>query len=113
MAALRAAMEIFDEAGMEALRRKSVALTGYLEALLDEQSSEKFEIITPREPERRGAMLAIRIRKNGRGVVEKLLEQGVFTDFREPDILRVTPAPLYNSYRDVAGFVEKFVSAVG
>ncbi|HSE49145.1 MAG TPA: kynureninase [Terriglobales bacterium] len=113
MAALRAAMEIFDEAGMEALRRKSVALTGYLEGLLDEQRSEKFEIITPREPERRGAMLAIRIRKNGRGVVEKLLEQGVFTDFREPDILRVTPAPLYNSYRDVAGFVEKFVSAVG
>ena len=112
MAALRAAMEIFDEAGMDALRRKSVALTGYLEALLDEQRSEKFEIITPREPERRGAMLAIRIRKNGRGVVEKLLEQGVFTDFREPDILRVTPAPLYNSYQDVAGFVERFVAAL-
>jgi kynureninase len=113
MAALRAAMEIFDEAGMEALRKKSVALTGYLEALLDEQKPAKFEIITPREPERRGAMLAIRIRKNGRGVVEELLEQGVFTDFREPDILRVTPAPLYNSYQDVAGFVEKFVAALG
>lgn len=113
MAVLRASMEIFDEAGMETLRKKSVALTGYLESLLDQQRSAKFQSITPREPERRGAMLAIRIAKDGRQVVERLLEQGVFTDFREPDILRVTPAPLYNSYQDVAGFVEKFVSAVG
>lgn len=113
MAALRAAMEIFDEAGMDALRRKSVALTGYLEALLDEQKPGKFAIITPREPERRGAMLSIRIARDAKAVVERLLQEGVFTDFREPDILRVTPAPLYNSYQDVAGFVEKFVSAVG
>lgn len=113
MAALRASMEIFDEAGMEALRKKSVALTGYLEARLDQDRSKKFHIVTPREPERRGAMLAIRIAENGRSVVDRLLEQGVFTDFREPDILRVTPAPLYNSYQDVATFVERFVSAVG
>jgi len=112
MAALRAAMEIFDQAGMEALRAKSVTLTAYLEELLDEQRSEKFEIITPREPERRGAMLAIRIAKDARAVVDRLLEQGVFTDFRGPDVLRVTPAPLYNSYQDVAGFVERFVAAL-
>lgn len=113
MAALRASLEIFDEAGMEALRAKSAALTGYLESLLDQQRSAKFQIITPREPARRGAMLAIRIAENGRAVVDGLLEQGVFTDFREPDILRVTPAPLYNSYGDVAKFVERFVAALG
>ena len=112
MAALRAALDIFDEAGMGELRKKSVALTGYLESLLEQHKSAKFQVITPREPERRGAMLSIAIKDNALGVVRKLMEEGVITDFREPNILRVTPVPLYNSYGDAARFVERFMAAL-
>ncbi|MBI2677860.1 MAG: kynureninase [Candidatus Koribacter versatilis] len=113
MAALRASLEIFDQAGMEAIRQKSVALTGYLESQLEQHRGPRFTVITPREASRRGAMLSIRISENARRVVERLAEQGVHTDFREPNILRVTPAPLYNSFTDVARFVEQFLAALG
>jgi kynureninase len=113
LAALRASMEIFDQVGMEAVRRKSVALTGYMEFLLDEKQSDKFSIVTPREPERRGAQLSICVARNGRAVCERLTEQGVHCDWREPDILRVAPVPLYNTFADVHGFVEKFVAVIG
>lgn len=113
MAALRASLEIFDQAGMEAVRQKSVALTGYLESQLQQHQSARFAVITPREASRRGAMLSIRVSENARQVVERLAEQGVHTDFREPNILRVTPAPLYNSFTDVAKFVESFLAALG
>ena len=113
LAALRASMEIFDEVGMDALRRKSVALTGYMEFLLEQRGSDKFSIITRREPERRGAQLSICVPQNGRAVCERLTEQGVLCDWREPDILRVAPAPLYNTFGDVHAFVEKFIAAIG
>lgn len=113
LAALRASMDIFDEAGMEALRVKSISLTGYLEFLLDQQASTRFSIISPRDPSQRGAQLSLRITTNGRALCERLAEQGVLCDWREPDILRVAPAPLYNSYRDVFVFVERFVAALG
>ncbi len=112
LAALRASMDIFDEAGMEAVRTKSVALTGYLEFLLDQHDSPKFHIISPRHPQERGAQLSLRIRENGRALCDQLAEEGVLCDWREPDILRVAPAPLYNSYRDVYRFVDHFVSAL-
>jgi len=112
MAPLRASLDVFAEAGMDRLRQKSVSLTGYLEFLLDRNESAKFSIITPRDPERRGAQLSIRIAQNGRGVVERLNQEGVLCDFREPDILRVAPAPLYNSYRDVHAFVDHFLAAL-
>jgi len=113
LAALRASMDIFDEAGMEALRAKSVSLTGYLEFLLDQRGSSRFSIISPRDPLQRGAQLSLRIATDGRAVCERLAEQGVLCDWREPDILRVAPAPLYNSYQDVYRFVERFVAALG
>lgn len=113
MAALRASMEIFDEAGMEELRRKSVSLTGYLQFLLDQRESPKFTIITPREPERRGAQLSLRIAKNGRAVQQQLAEEGVLCDWRKPDIIRVAPVPLYCTYKDAHKFVERFVAALG
>jgi len=112
MAALRASMDIFDKAVMERLRAKSISLTGYLEYLLDLSASEKFEILTPREPERRGAQLSLRIRTGGRGICDRLVDEGVLCDWREPDILRVAPIPLYNSYFDVYRFVERFVAAL-
>ena len=113
MAALRASMDIFDRAGMDAVREKSVQLTGYAEYLLDRHASEKFSIITPRDPERRGAQLSLRVPQVGRAVCDRLAAQGVLCDFREPDILRFAPAPLYCSYTDVYRFVESFISEIG
>lgn len=113
MAALRASMDIFDEAGIDRLRDKSVSLTGYMEALLDRHSSAKFSVITPRDSEQRGAQLSLRLAKGGRKICDRMIQEGVLCDWREPDILRVAPVPLYNSYTDVHKFVEKFVQALG
>jgi kynureninase len=107
LAPLRASMEIFHEAGMEQLRAKSVALTGYLEFLLEGIASPKFSIITPRKPGRRGAQISIRIPDKGKAFCEELAGAGVIGDWREPDILRVAPVPLYNSYQDVYEFVRR------
>lgn len=112
LAALRASMEIFVEAGMENLRAKSELLTGYLEFLLDQQKAQTFSIITPREPARRGAQLSIRLPNHGRDVCDRLAAEAVIGDWREPDTYRVAPVPLYNSYVDVYRFVERFVGVV-
>ena len=113
LAPLRASLEIFAEARIERLRKKSVSLTGYLEFLLDQDKSGKFTVITPRDPEKRGAQLSIRIRQNGRAVLNRLISEGVLCDWREPDIIRVAPMPLYNTYGDVHQFVQRFVAVVG
>lgn len=110
LAPLRASLEMFDEVGMEALRNKSVALTGYLEFLLDQHSSAKFSIITPRETERRGTQLSLRIPKGGRAVCDGLTKKGIICDWREPDVFRVAPVPLYCSFTDVYRFVESFLA---
>lgn len=112
LAPLRASMEIFSEAGMERLRTKSVALTGYLEFLLNQSVSTEFSVITPSESRRRGAQLSLQIRRRGREFCDKLAREGVIGDWREPNLFRVAPAPLYNSYRDVYGFVESLVTAL-
>jgi len=113
LAPLRASLEIFGAAGMEQLRKKSISLTGYLEFLLEQAKSDKFTIITPGEPERRGAQLSIRIRDRGRAVLDRLIAEGVICDWREPDILRVAPIPLYNRYGDAHRFAERFLAALG
>ena len=112
LAALRASMDLFDEAGMERLRAKSVELTGYLESLLDRHADRGFSIVTPRDPERRGAQLSIRVPGSVRAVWERLAAAGVVCDWREPDILRVAPAPLYNTTQDIDRFVDQFVAAL-
>lgn len=112
LAPLRASLEIFSEAGIERLREKSIRLTGYLEFLLDRQASSRFSIITPREPDRRGAQLSIRIAHNGRSVCNQLVSHSVIGDWREPDTYRVAPIPLYNSFHDVYRFVQSFVAAI-
>ncbi len=113
LAVLRASMDIFREAGMERLRAKSILLTGYLEFLLNRCASAAFSIITPREINRRGAQLSVRIPRDGRALCERLAREGVFCDWREPDTFRVAPVPLYNSYHDVFRFVQKFAAAIG
>jgi kynureninase len=112
LAPLRASMEIFGETGMDRLRAKSNALTGYLEFLLNQRPPTGFSIITPSEPQRRGAQLSLRIRRHGHGLCDKLAAEGIIGDWREPDVFRVAPVPLYNSYLDVYRFVERFKAAV-
>lgn len=111
MAPLRASLELFDRATMPALRRKSDFLTGYLEFLLERIGGYGFSIVTPRSPQERGAQLSLRV-PDGKGILAKLAASGAVCDFREPDIIRVSPAPLYNSYQDVFRFVEIFETLV-
>jgi kynureninase len=114
LAPLRASMEIFSEAGMERLRTKSMSLTGYMEFLLGQHASSKlkFSIVTPREQDRRGAQLSIRLPRAGRELCERLAAAGVIGDWREPDTFRVAAVPLYNSYQDVYRFVQHFCAAL-
>lgn len=106
LAALRASIEIFDEAGMQNLRAKSEKLTGYLEFLLDQINDERVSVITPRDPKQRGCQLSIRVQNGNKSVFEKITARGVFADWREPDVIRVAPVPLYNSFGDVHKFAE-------
>ncbi|MFU8820420.1 MAG: kynureninase [Gammaproteobacteria bacterium] len=115
MAALLAALEIFMEAGMDRLREKSLALTGLLERRLDETLPGAIEILTPRAPERRGCQLSLRLREGaeaGRTVFARLGEAGIVCDWREPDVIRVAPTPLYNRYADVEHFVAALAGAL-
>ncbi|HZR04953.1 MAG TPA: kynureninase [Candidatus Udaeobacter sp.] len=105
MAPLRASLAIFDDAGgMEPLRAKSVRLTSYLEFLLKEIGSKKFTVITPREPEARGCQLSILANEHPKELFSKLQAAGVKCDFREPNVIRVAPTPLYNTFQDVWRF---------
>jgi kynureninase len=101
-APLRASLPLFAQAGMTALRCKSLALTAYLASLLSELAAGQLAIITPEDPEQRGSQLSLRIRGGrGRRLFEALTARGVLCDWREPDTLRVAPVPLYNSFEDV------------
>jgi kynureninase len=112
MAALRASMEIFDEAGMLGLRAKSVRLTGYLLSLLKAGDSRAFSIITPADQDARGAQLSLHIPRHGRRVFETLLAAGFICDWREPDVIRVAPVPLYNTFQDVHRFATTVLEAI-
>ncbi|HTH39059.1 MAG TPA: kynureninase [Pyrinomonadaceae bacterium] len=104
LAALRASLEIFDEAGITNLRQKSVQLTGYLESLLDQIDDERISVITPRNPEQRGCQLSIRVKDADKQLFDRITSGGVSADWREPDVIRVAPVPLYNSFSDVHRF---------
>ncbi len=101
LAPLRASLRIFDEAGMGALREKSLRLTGSLEATLLEREIHGMEITTPRDPARRGCQLSLRFRENARAIFDALAVRGVVCDYREPGVIRVAPVPLYNTFEDV------------
>lgn len=107
MAAIRASLDLFNEVGMDALRSKSERLTGYLEFLLDELNNKRIQVITPRNPSARGCQLSIQVKDADKGLHQKLTEAGVISDWREPDVIRVAPTPLYNSFEDVYQFVRR------
>nr|MBK9650301.1 kynureninase [Bacteroidota bacterium] len=109
MACLRASMDIFDEPGMVALRQKSKLLTGFAEFIIDDIVQKnglqnKLKIITPSDTKQRGCQLSIILNKDGKKIHRHLTEQGIITDWREPEVLRLAPVPLYNSFEDVYQF---------
>jgi kynureninase len=105
MTPLRASLAIFGEAGgMEPLRAKSMKLTGYLEFLLDDIGSDRFSVITPREPGQRGCQLSILVHQHPKELFNELATAGVKCDFREPNVIRAAPTPLYNTFQDVWRF---------
>ncbi len=107
LAPLRASFAIFDEAGgMEALRAKSIRLTAYLEFLLDRIPGKMFTVITPRVPNERGCQLSILVHEHAKELFAKLEAAGVKCDFREPNVVRAAPTPLYNTFADVWRFAE-------
>lgn len=109
LAAIRASLDVFLEAGgMQPLRAKSEKLTGYLEYLLKVECADHIAIITPGEPAHRGAQLSLSIRSDkfsGREVFKRLAESGVACDWREPNVIRIAPTPLYNTFEEVYRFV--------
>lgn len=113
LAPVKASMRIFDTVGMEALRAKSLRLTGYMEFLLDQLPPGRVKVLTPRDPQRRGAQLSLVVPGVSRDLERQLHAQGVVVDFREPDVVRAAPAPLYNSFHDVWRFVAALRRTLG
>lgn len=111
LAALRASMDIFDEVGMEKIRAKSELSTGYLEFLLDQHARSGISVITPRDPKQRGAQLSIRVASHGKAIYETLTRNGVICDWREPDVIRVAPIALYNTFTEVFDFIQILMKA--
>ncbi|MES2005718.1 MAG: kynureninase [Bacteroidota bacterium] len=103
---LKASLELFDRAGIDRLRAKSLQLTSYLEYLLHQLPNLKFEIITPVDPESRGAQLSLYFTERGKEIHDKMIESGIIVDYREPGVIRVAPAPMYCSFADVYRFYE-------
>ncbi|MEZ4740347.1 MAG: kynureninase [Flavobacteriales bacterium] len=107
MAPHRAALDLFDEAGMDHLVAKSAVLTAYLEFIIDDVAARigtKLEILTPRDPAQRGCQLSVVLHGKGRQLFDGLTARGVVADWREPNVIRMAPVPLYNSFEDVYRF---------
>lgn len=113
-AAHLASLEIFQQAGIKNLRKKSELLTGYLEYLLTAIADQQqyFQILTPTDPKQRGCQLSIFMKKNGKVVFDRLTRAGIVADWREPDVIRVAPVPLYNTFEEVFRFSEIFRTAL-
>ena len=112
LAPLRVSLDLFAEAGMDRLRAKSERLTGYLEALIRRDCADVLEVVTPAEPARRGCQLSLRVaggRERGRALFDFLSARGIVGDWREPDVIRISPVPLYNSFADIRHFTAAVV----
>ena len=106
MAAIRASLDIFDEAGFDNIREKAIKLTGFLEYLLLEIKDERIEMITPTNPQERGSQISIKLKGATKQLFDDLMKAGVISDWREPNVIRLAPISLYNSYQDVYQMVQ-------
>lgn len=104
LASLKASLDVFGKTSMKALREKSELLTGYLEYLINESNNKNISIITPSDKTQRGCQLSLRIKNNGIDLYKSLIEKNVICDWREPDVIRIAPVPLYNKFEDVYEF---------
>lgn len=107
MAAIKASLDMFNEVGIDKLITKSKKLTGYFEFLLKQLGEDSIKIITPINPNERGCQLSIQVKNADKTLHNKLTEIGIISDWREPDVIRCAPVPLYNSFEDVFRLVEK------
>ncbi|MFV0248261.1 MAG: kynureninase [Tenacibaculum sp.] len=101
MAAIRASLDLFDAVGMEALCKKSKKLTGYLEFLIKELNSSKIKIISPNKPAERGCQLSVELKNTNKDLYRQLLKQQIVVDWREPNVMRCAPVPMYNSFQEI------------
>jgi kynureninase len=112
MAPLGPALALFDEAGIDRLRAKSIRLTAYLEWLIAAGAGEAIEVMTPADPDRRGGQLSLRLRGRADRIQTRLQEAGVVGDYRQPDVLRLAPAPLFNTYGEMWRTAKSLQAAV-
>ncbi len=106
MVSVWSSLQIFDEIGMAVLRKKSIQLTGYLEYLLNTLGENIVKMVTPVDPNKRGSQLSIQVKDADRSLFDRITDAGVIADWREPDVIRVAPTAMYNSYEDVYRFYE-------
>lgn len=107
MAAIKASLALFSEVGMPSLIKKSKKLTGYLEYLILKLNNNNISIITPKDTEQRGCQLSIKVKNANKSLHDKLTEENIITDWRNPDVIRCAPVPFYNSFEDVFKMVEQ------
>ena len=107
MAAIKASLDMFNQVGMDAIRTKAEKLTGYFEFLINELNNDNIKIITPSNPNERGCQLSIQVKDADKNLHKKLTEAHIITDWREPDVIRCAPVPLYNTFEDVFRMVDK------
>ncbi|WP_406672239.1 kynureninase [Natronospira sp.] len=113
MTPVLASLEIFDEVGMSALREKSLKLSETLLQWLDDRLADTVEVITPRDEKQRGCQVSLRLKEgDGRRIFDALERDGVICDWREPDVIRVAPVPLYNRFEDLYHFVDRLEQAI-
>ena len=110
MAAHAASLSIFEKTSIQDLRKKSLLLSGYLRFLLDQIENSPFDIITPKNEKERGCQVSIQMKKDGKKIFEELSKNHIIADWREPDVIRIAPVPLYNTFEDVFRFVKLFSS---
>jgi len=110
MAAIKASLDIFDKVGMSALLNKSKKLTGFFEYLIHEIASDTIKIITPTHPNERGCQLSLQVKNADKNLHKKLTENNIITDWREPDVIRCAPVPMYTSFEDVYCMVKTLES---
>jgi kynureninase len=106
MAAIKASLDMFNDVGMDALREKSIQLTSYFEFLINTLNNDKIKIITPSNPDERGCQLSIQVQDADKSLHQKLTDAHIITDWREPDVIRCAPVPMYNTFEDVYRMVE-------
>ncbi len=108
LAPVKASLDLFDEATIPALRAKSVKLTGYMRELLEQWTDGTFTIITPNVERQCGCQLSLLVHEDAKQRLDALREAGIVCDFRQPNVIRIAPTPMYNSFEDVRQFVRSF-----